>query len=147
MAPLSSAVAVYMHAVIGVLALTTFAAISLSDRTSGQRSQDGYSIESFEGGAAGRGGRKLVVIHAAWCGHCTTLLSAGGVWSRVKKSLPGVHVTEIDEADEPDLISKLDIKGFPDIRIMDGTRTVATFNGQRTVDAIVEFALKHIPAK
>ena len=129
-----------MHAVIGVLALATFA---ISIPTSFAWTQPGYAaVESFDGG--GKSGRRLVVIHAAWCGHCKTLLASGGVWSQVKRSLPGVAVGEIDEADAPDLVRALSINGFPDIRILDGKRSVAAFRGERTADAIVEFALKHV---
>ena len=132
-----SSTALYMHAVIGALALATFAAEWFATPARAR------PFEPFAKGGAS-GGRKLVVVHAAWCGHCTRLLAPGGVWSQVKRQLPGVAVQEIDEADAPDLVQALNIGGFPDIRVLDGKHTVATFKGERNASAIAEFALKHI---
>ena len=86
----------------------------------------------------------LTVIHAEWCGHCKRLLAPGGVWSEVKKKLPGVRIEEVDEAKAPDVIQQLNVTSFPDIRILRGNTTVARFEGPRDVGSIVQFALKHV---
>lgn len=99
-----------------------------------------------QGGAAVEGfgtNKKLVVIHAQWCGHCKELLKSGGVWEEVKSKLPGVPVQEIDEAGSPEIVKKLDVTSFPDIRVMDGDESVAKFDGERTADAIVDFAMEN----
>lgn len=98
----------------------------------------GPSAEGFESS------KRLVVVHAEWCGHCKELLKEGGVWTKVKGELPGVDVREIDEASDPDTVKSLDVTSFPDIRIIDGDKSVAKFEGERNVQSIVEFAIKHV---
>lgn len=88
--------------------------------------------------------KELLLVHAEWCGHCKRLLEAGGVWDNVKKSLPGVQIREVDEADNAELVGKLNVTSFPDIRIVQGDETVAQFEDERTKDSIIEFVLKHI---
>ena len=104
------------------------------------------SAQSLVGGAEhfGGGEKRLVVIHAQWCGHCTELLKDGGVWDGVKAKLPGVSVEELDEASDPETIQQLNVTSFPSICVLDGNKSVAHFDGDRTVDSIVEFAMQHI---
>jgi len=55
-----------------------------------------------------------------------------------------VTVEEIDEEADPETIKSLNITSFPTVLVMDGPSSVAQFEGERTVDGIVEFAMKHI---
>lgn len=89
--------------------------------------------------------KRLIVIHASWCGHCKTLLSTSGPWKQVKKALPGVTIDELDESEHPDLVKSLDIQSFPTIMILDSVNQNAVpYDGPRTKDAIVDFALRNI---
>ena len=126
--------------VVGIIAALASMAFFLSSTGEQLVLKMRGSREPFTGGAA----RRLVVMHAEWCGHCRTLLSSGGVWEQVKKSLPGVRVDEIDEATSPELVRALNVTSFPDIRVLEGDDTVASFDGERKHDAIVAFALKHV---
>lgn len=97
-----------------------------------------------------RGGRKLfaeknrlVVIHADWRGHCKDLLAEGGAWDQVKAGLPGVGVDEILESSNASLVQTLGVTAFPDIRMMKGNVGLAKFEGDRTAQQIIQFALKH----
>ena len=102
----------------------------------------GGSAEHFES----KQKKRLVVVHAQWCGHCKELLKEGGVWEGVKKKLPGVTVEEIDEAADPETVKSLNVTSFPTVLVMEGSTSVAQFDGDRTIDGIAEFALKHIPS-
>ena len=93
----------------------------------------------------GTSSKRLVVVHASWCGHCKTLLAPSGPWRKVKKALPGVTIVELDESENVDLVKALDIQSFPTIMILDSADKNATFyEGARTKDAIVDFALRNI---
>lgn len=129
-----------MALVVGIVAALASMAFFMSAAGKQLVSKASGSKEPFTGGA----GRRLVVVHAGWCGHCRTLLSSGGVWDQVKSSLPGVRVDEVDEATSPDLVRALNVTSFPDVRVLEGDEMVAAYEGERTRDAIVAFVLKNI---
>lgn len=91
------------------------------------------------------------LVHAKWCGHCTELLKPSGVWEQVKKMLPGVSFSELDEStvEGKAAISKCDIKGFPDIRAVKsssaGPISIETYDGPRTAKDIKAWVLKVVP--
>lgn len=136
----SSQLMLYLGAAALAAIVAFFAMKSLGMQLPGMLTMGGGAAEGFEGA------KRLVVFHAQWCGHCKELLKDGGVWQEVKEKLPGVPIQEIDEASNQELIEKHDVTSFPDIRVLDGESSVATFEGDRTADAIAEFALKHIDA-
>lgn len=122
------------------LAFTAFA-ILRPDRVAYAHAGGG-AVERYANSATQ--GRRLVVVHAAWCGHCTALLREGGVWDQVKSKLTGIDVEAIDEANHPDLVRSLEVSSFPDIRVVSGeSTTVAKFDGERTPEAIIAFALNN----
>jgi len=124
---------------IGALALAAMVSMFAAFGILSKRNILGGAAEHFEGTQ-----KRLVVVHAQWCGHCKELLKKDGVWDGVKKKLPGVTVEEIDEEADPETIKSLNITSFPTVLVMDGPSSVAQFEGERTVDGIVEFAMKHI---
>ena len=92
--------------------------------------------------------KRLVVVHASWCGHCKTLLSSSSAWRKVKKALPGVTIDELDESEHVDLVQELGIQSFPTIMVLNSADQNATFyEGPRTKDDIVDFALRNIQPK
>jgi thiol-disulfide isomerase/thioredoxin len=92
--------------------------------------------------------KRLVVFHASWCGHCKTLLSPTGPWIKVKKALPGVTIEELDESKHVDLVKSLGIESFPTIMVLDAASQKAIpYEGPRTKDDIVDFALQNIQPK
>lgn len=89
--------------------------------------------------------KRLIVMHATWCGHCKTLLASSGPWKQVKKALPGVTIDELDESRHPDLVKALGVQSFPTIMILDSANQNAIpYEGPRTKDGIVDFALRNI---
>lgn len=88
-------------------------------------------------------GKKLVLVYAEWCGHCKKLMK--GAWKKVKASLPGITIEEINESENPDLVRQLGIQSFPTILVMSADSTEATaYEGSRTAESIVDFVLKNI---
>lgn len=118
--------------------------------------------ERFMGGAAGQhiGGAEhfdtdkpdaIQLVHAKWCGHCTELLKAGGEWEKLKKILPGVPFSELDEStvEGKAAINAGDIKGFPDVRAVKRTSTgpvsIETYDGPRKAKDMKAWVLKVVP--
>lgn len=90
-------------------------------------------------------GKRVLLVHAKWCGHCRTLLEKDGIWETVKKDLPGIRFEEIEESQATDAISSLGISSFPDIRIVDATgASVAKYDGSRDVKSLKTFILANI---
>lgn len=91
------------------------------------------------------------LVHAKWCGHCTELLKAGGEWEKLKKMLPGVSFSELDEStvEGKAAINAGDIKGFPDIRAVKrsgtGPVSVETYDGPRKAKDLKAWVLKVVP--
>lgn len=105
-------------------------------------------VENMTNGAAVDA--TVTVVHAKWCGHCTTLLKTGGAWEKLKSSLPGVKFQELDEASLKGkaAVKKFDISGFPDIRIVGRNgATLDKYSGERTPGAMKAWILKTIPKK
>lgn len=90
-------------------------------------------------------GKRVLLVHAKWCGHCRTLLEKGGVWESVKKELLGVRFEEVEESQAAEAIASLGVVAFPDIRIVDTTgASVAKYEGARDARSIKQFVLANI---
>ena len=90
--------------------------------------------------------RKVLLIHAKWCGHCRTLLEPAGTWSQLKKVLPAVRFEELEEQAAGPQIAKYGVQGFPDIRVVDAAgETVAKFAGPRDVASLQAFVMANVP--
>ena len=139
---------------IAASALLSTAALFLVHRNNVRVGGSTESFGSKKGGGGGggggsdgdgRGGARLVVVHARWCGHCTELMRDGGVWSQVKRRLPGVPVEDIDEARNPGAVKRLGVTSYPSIHVVDEDgNSVAQFQDKRSADAVVDFALANI---
>lgn len=112
----------------------------------GEFDASAYPGASFAEAFAEKPARRLVLVHAEWCGHCKRLMASGGEWDRAKERLPGIVIEEANEAENADLVQSLSVTSFPAIHIVDADdKSVAQFEGERTEDSIVDFALEHIP--
>lgn len=129
--------------VAGATALSAAALVSLGVARLRGGGREGLATAKSVG--ARRRGASLVVVHAKWCGYCTALLKKGGVWDEVVRRLPGVRVSAVDEARSPSVVRDLGVRSFPSIHAVDAKgRSVARFEGDRSPDAIVDFALRHV---
>lgn len=83
----------------------------------------------------------VVGFLASWCGHCQQFKPD---FEKAAKALSGVvNVGEVDE-NQQELMGKFGIKGFPTLKVfVPGRKSPIDYDGQRTAEAVVEFALKH----
>jgi len=85
----------------------------------------------------------LVEFYAPWCGHCQRLTPE---WKKAASGLKGIaNVGAVDMTVHQSAGSKYGIQGFPTIKVFgfDKDRP-SDYNGQRTSDDIIDFAMKAI---
>ncbi|KAL1490602.1 hypothetical protein ABEB36_013267 [Hypothenemus hampei] len=90
----------------------------------------------------------LVMFYAPWCGHCNRMkpdyISAAQQLESegFKKCLAMVDCTE-----NPTLMEKYDIQGFPTIKLFKNGIFVTDYKGKRTVDDIKQFVRQYYTGK
>lgn len=81
----------------------------------------------------------LVMFYAPWCHHCKQLepifMEAA---TDLQKENVGVYVGKVDCTKYTSLATHFSIRGFPTVLFIDKNKVVE-FNGDRTIDDIVEF--------
>lgn len=87
--------------------------------------------------------RKLIIATAKWCPHC---VSAMPEFSKVASASPvkiadgsSVVVKLLDEKENKDEISALNIQGFPSVIFIDQDGKRMEYGGPRTFNGIMEF--------
>lgn len=94
----------------------------------------------------GSGLPALVLFHANWCGACK---HAKPSWDQAKDTLQKtasgqIEVIDIEQTANPAAVQANDIKGFPTIRFyphgFGQPQTFAEYNGNRTVESLLNFA-------
>jgi protein disulfide-isomerase A6 len=86
----------------------------------------------------------LVEFFAPWCGHCKNLVPA---WEGAAKKLKGkVNLGTVDATVEASLATEYGVKGYPTIKAFraGSAKTPMDYNGGRTVDQIVSYALSQL---
>ena len=100
-------------------------------------------IENFGSGAetafAGAVGAEMVLCHMTTCGHCKKMMPE---WDKFANSgTAGVKCTKIERKENPSLLKKHGVSGFPTILMLDSKKNkVATFNGARNAAGFAAFA-------
>mmetsp|Transcript_14358 Transcript_14358/g.23472 ORF Transcript_14358/g.23472 Transcript_14358/m.23472 type:complete len:378 (-) Transcript_14358:69-1202(-) len=86
----------------------------------------------------------LVEFFAPWCGHCRHFAPTYSAVSRkLKTTKPSVPCGKVDVTKERELAEKHQIKGFPTVKVLfNGEDNNEVYEGMRTEDAIVKFALE-----
>jgi len=89
-----------------------------------------------------QGSKTVVVCKADWCGHCK---QAAPEFNKLMAAAPltlkdgsKVNVKVLDADQNKEEVSKLKIKGYPTILVMDGANTTE-YPGPRTYDGVFEF--------
>ncbi|CDJ56301.1 thioredoxin, putative [Eimeria maxima] len=91
----------------------------------------------------------FVEFYAPWCGHCKALAP---IWEEVATQLKGkVKVAKVDSTTEQMLATKFEIQAFPTLKLFPvgpkSTSVVKEYEGPRTADEIVKFAMEFYGAK
>lgn len=92
---------------------------------------------------------RLVVFHKEGCVFCEELLAENGVLDRLRDRVPGMFVNAIEQSEDPDLIAAMDIRSYPDIRVVKGSASgpieIAAFGDQeRDVEDLERFVREHM---
>lgn len=87
----------------------------------------------------------LICYYATWCGYSRSFLP---VWKEfedyVKDNLPGIKPVKIKcEGDKESLCSSKGVKGYPTVILYSSTGESVQFNGDRTVDELIEFCKRY----
>lgn len=90
-------------------------------------------------GLVGGGGNEMVLFHMTGCGHCKKMMPE---WDKFANSgAAGVKCTKIERKENPSLLKKHGVSGFPTILMLDSKKNkVATFNGARNAAGFAAFA-------
>lgn len=134
-------------AFLGLLALFSCVALA-SDfypKNSGVVNLDPTNFKQHVG--ASDTGIALVEFYAPWCGHCKSLKPE---WVKAAKNLDGlvtVAAVNADEEQNKALAGKYQVKGFPTIKVFIGKKAPKDYQGARTAQAIVDFALSKLSSK
>jgi len=96
----------------------------------------------YEGFAGGSSGNELVLFHMTGCGHCKAMMPE---WDKFASSnQTGVKCTKVERKENPTLLKKHGITGFPTILMLDSKgNKVANFNGPRNAPGLEAFAKQH----
>jgi len=128
-----------MGYIIGLLAFFA-TANALYDEGSGVKILDASNFDKLVGNS---GQLAVVEFFAPWCGHCKQLVPE---YIKAAKKLKGVvDVYALDASDQQngEIAQAHGIRGFPTIMVFNGPKVIP-YDGQRTGDAIVAFAMKYV---
>jgi thiol-disulfide isomerase/thioredoxin len=102
----------------------------------------GFEMFQSGGGSNGKGGKEVVIVKAAWCGHCK---KAAPEFQRLVSASPirlsdgsEVKVRMLDDKADSTEVQGLGVKGFPTILYFsNGQKT--EYSGPRTYDGVMGF--------
>ena len=89
-----------------------------------------------------KGRKELLLLHMEGCPHCETLLPKWDVASASNKS--GVKMTKVERKDDPALVDKHGVSGFPAILLLDSKgNKLEQYKGPRSTQGITDYCNKH----
>lgn len=86
----------------------------------------------------------LAEFFAPWCGHCKNLgPEFASAADSLNESNPEIKLAQIDCTVERDLCSKMEIRGYPTMKVFKGDAdSVSDYPGQRNADSIANYMIK-----
>jgi len=90
-------------------------------------------LEGFSGQ-----GKEFTLFYWKDCGHCKKMMPE---WNKFQQSNTnrGVKVNKVEKDENPGLMNKLGIEGFPTILLTKDGSVLKPYNGERTADAFQNF--------
>lgn len=92
-------------------------------------------------------GKWLVLYYANWCGHCQTMKPE---WQKTVQNLKNnknLNIAEVESESVSYIQPKVEIVGFPSLKMYNNGKQIDEFEGQRTADIMQSFALKNCKGK
>jgi thiol-disulfide isomerase/thioredoxin len=88
---------------------------------------------------------KLILFYADWCGHCTKFkpIFDNELKQLISSSNIPVKLESIDADNNPEIISKYNVAGFPTL-ILEVNNKPIKYDGQRKSEDIIKFIKKHL---
>jgi len=85
-----------------------------------------------------KGRKELLLLHMEGCPHCETLMPE---WNDFKsKNDTGIATKEVERKEDPALVKKHGVTGFPAILLVDGKGDkIEAYEGPRTSAGLLEF--------
>lgn len=118
-----------------IVALALVAAVALAEGTAEKKKGTVEVLTDADFGQKVGKGVWLVKFYAPWCGHCQALAPT---WEKLaKKSAGRFHVAEIDCPANPKTCEG--VNGYPTLRLYVDDEEPSEYEGERTVDAFLEF--------
>ena len=98
--------------------------------------QAGLVKEGYEGR------KELLLLHMEGCPHCETLLPKWDEASAANKS--GVKMTKVERKENPALVDKHGVSGFPAILLLDSNgNKLEKYKGPRSSQGIIDYCKAH----
>jgi thiol-disulfide isomerase/thioredoxin len=93
-------------------------------------------------GMENKEGKKFILFHWNKCGHCKKMMPE---WNKFENNYKGsVNIGKVEKDEDPGLIEKMNIKGYPTILMLDeNNNKIADYSGDRTVSAFMEFVKQY----
>ena len=88
------------------------------------------------------GASELLLLHMTGCPHCVKLIPE---WqSFVSKNNTGIKTRSVERGEDPALVKKYNVTGFPTILLLDSQgKKVKTYKGPRTADGLLDFCKRN----
>jgi len=103
------------------------------------RSDNQNDLDKFNN--SNKSGNWLVWYHADWCGHCKRMVDQ---WNNLKNNLgKNVHTAKVQDEVVNKLNYKAQIQGFPTIEMRRDGHKIAEYNGDRTAEDLMKFAMSN----
>lgn len=88
--------------------------------------------ENFEGQ------KELLLLHMEGCPHCVELMPKWGAFA--KENNTGIKTRVVERKEDPALVKKHGVRGFPTILLLDGRgEKLKTYGGPRTKNGLLKF--------